>query len=176
MEAACLKHTQIPHTSKLLLTSCMAGSAFPAFIRSQRRPGNIRRSVGRRWWRRSEAERSWSSRAGDSGEAERRGGGDRAAGGAFSGPAYSVYKALTVKLARLLIEGTPAVPVFWLATEDHDFEEVSKVHLFDAAHQRVTLAAATPKDAGDSPVGPLAVDSYPVRELREALSGFPFRG
>ena len=80
-----------------------------------------------------------------------------------------------MKLARLLIEGgTPAVPVFWLATEDHDFEEVSKVHLFDAAHQRVTLAAATPKDAGDSPVGPLAVDSYPVRELREALSGFPF--
>src|SRR5689334_16499704 len=41
--------------------------------------------------------------------------------GLFSGPSYTVYKALTaVKLARELTErGIPAVPVFWLATEDH---------------------------------------------------------
>src|SRR5678815_5358324 len=46
--------------------------------------------------------------------------------GLFSGPAYTIYKALTAaKLAaRLTSEGVPAVPVFWLATEDHDFAEV----------------------------------------------------
>src|SRR4051794_25782586 len=45
--------------------------------------------------------------------------------GLFSGPAYTIYKALTaVKLARTLTTGgTPAVPIFWLATEDHDFAE-----------------------------------------------------
>ena len=46
--------------------------------------------------------------------------------GLFGGPAYSVYKALSaVRLARELSErGVNAVPVFWLATEDHDLAEV----------------------------------------------------
>ncbi len=47
--------------------------------------------------------------------------------GLFGGPAYSVYKALTaVHVAHQLTErGVNAVPVFWLATEDHDFAEVN---------------------------------------------------
>ena len=46
--------------------------------------------------------------------------------GLFSGPAYSIYKALTaLHIARELNErGGNAVPVFWLATEDHDLAEV----------------------------------------------------
>src|SRR6266852_988158 len=41
--------------------------------------------------------------------------------GLFSGPAYTIYKALTaVRVARDLCgQGIPAVPIFWLATEDH---------------------------------------------------------
>jgi bacillithiol synthase len=47
--------------------------------------------------------------------------------GLFGGPAYSVYKALTaIHVARELTErGVSAVPVFWLATEDHDLAEVN---------------------------------------------------
>ena len=50
--------------------------------------------------------------------------------GLFGGPAFSVYKALTaIHVARELTErGVNAVPVFWLATEDHDLAEVD--HLF----------------------------------------------
>ncbi len=46
--------------------------------------------------------------------------------GLFSGPAYSFFKALTaVRWAeRLTVKGIDAVPVFWLATEDHDLAEV----------------------------------------------------
>jgi len=46
--------------------------------------------------------------------------------GLFGGPAYSIYKALTaVHVARELTErGINAVPVFWLASEDHDLAEV----------------------------------------------------
>ena len=46
--------------------------------------------------------------------------------GLFGGPAYSVYKALTaIHVANeLTARGTNAVPVFWLATEDHDLAEV----------------------------------------------------
>ena len=43
--------------------------------------------------------------------------------GLFSGPLYTIYKALSaVKLAECLTQrGVKAVPVFWIATEDHDF-------------------------------------------------------
>jgi bacillithiol biosynthesis cysteine-adding enzyme BshC len=47
--------------------------------------------------------------------------------GLFGGPAYCIYKALTaIRAARELTErGVNAVPVFWLATEDHDLAEVN---------------------------------------------------
>ncbi len=46
--------------------------------------------------------------------------------GLFSGPAYTIFKALTaVRLAAELEQrGLSAVPVFWLATEEHDLEEI----------------------------------------------------
>src|ERR1700737_2084136 len=46
--------------------------------------------------------------------------------GLFSGPAYAVYKALTAMQVaeELTHQGIDAVPVFWMATEDHDLEEV----------------------------------------------------
>ncbi|MBL8181541.1 MAG: bacillithiol biosynthesis cysteine-adding enzyme BshC [Blastocatellia bacterium] len=47
--------------------------------------------------------------------------------GLFTGPLYTVYKAMTaIKFAEHLTElGVNAVPIFWAATEDHDLEEVS---------------------------------------------------
>ena len=47
--------------------------------------------------------------------------------GLFSGPAYSIYKALSAVLLHEEItrRGIEAVPVFWLATEDHDLAEVN---------------------------------------------------
>jgi bacillithiol biosynthesis cysteine-adding enzyme BshC len=46
--------------------------------------------------------------------------------GLFSGPAYSFYKALTaVRCAEEMTRrGIDAVPVFWIATEDHDLAEI----------------------------------------------------
>jgi len=44
--------------------------------------------------------------------------------GLFSGPAYTFYKAASA--ARVAAElGIDAVPIFWLATEDHDIAEVN---------------------------------------------------
>jgi bacillithiol biosynthesis cysteine-adding enzyme BshC len=53
--------------------------------------------------------------------------------GLFGGPAFSFYKALTaIELARRLTErGTEAVPVFWLATEDHDLAEINHWDWFE---------------------------------------------
>ena len=92
--------------------------------------------------------------------------------GLFSGPCYTIYKALTAaKLARHLNEnGIPAVPVFWMATEDHDFAEVDHCWVFNAQHKPVRLAAAGAAEPGQ-PVGTIPIVSAPLRELREALSG-----
>src|SRR5438093_3214195 len=61
--------------------------------------------------------------------------------GLFSGPAYTVYKALTAaRLAReLTARGIPAVPIFWLATEDHDFAEVNHAWVFDPSRTPVQV-------------------------------------
>jgi bacillithiol biosynthesis cysteine-adding enzyme BshC len=51
--------------------------------------------------------------------------------GLFGGPMFAVYKALTaVKLAEeAKAAGIDAVPVFWLATYDHDLAEVNHVSI-----------------------------------------------
>ncbi len=78
--------------------------------------------------------------------------------GLFGGPAYSIYKALTaVHVARELSErGVNAVPVFWLATEDHDLAEVN--HCFFPKRggiERFDLPTSGPADrrVGDIRLG-----------------------
>ena len=93
--------------------------------------------------------------------------------GLFSGPSYTIYKVLhAIKLAEwLTANGLPAVPLFWLATEDHDFAEVNHAWVFDASHRPVKLEMRRP--AGSQPVGQVALLTPPVRELRAALHGMP---
>jgi len=52
--------------------------------------------------------------------------------GLFGGPAYAFYKALSaIEAARLLTKsGVDAVPIFWMATEDHDLDEVRHTTFF----------------------------------------------
>jgi bacillithiol synthase len=52
--------------------------------------------------------------------------------GLFTGPAYSIYKALSaISIAKELTEaGAEAVPIFWMATEDHDLDEVRHTTFF----------------------------------------------
>jgi bacillithiol biosynthesis cysteine-adding enzyme BshC len=52
--------------------------------------------------------------------------------GFMGGPAYTAYKIITaIRLAEHLTEslGTRVVPVFWLASEDHDFDEINHTFL-----------------------------------------------
>ncbi|RZK34902.1 MAG: bacillithiol biosynthesis BshC, partial [Hymenobacter sp.] len=52
----------------------------------------------------------------------------------FTGPLYFVYKIVSaIKLSQQLKAAYPAydfVPVYWLATEDHDFAEINSFPLF----------------------------------------------
>src|SRR5712691_8866369 len=78
--------------------------------------------------------------------------------GLFSGPGYSVYKALTaVQIAEELTRsGIPAVPVFWMATEDHDLDEVRHTTWFDQGKLvrfELPAAAETERPVGRIPLG-----------------------
>lgn len=69
----------------------------------------------------------------------------------FGGPEFVVLKALT---AILLAEKAGAVPVFWLATEDHDLAEVNFVHLPTGDH--LETFTTTPPHTEGVPVGFIA--------------------
>ncbi len=98
--------------------------------------------------------------------------------GLFSGPAYTIYKAMAAAQVakQLTARGIPAVPVFWLATEDHDFAEVNHAWVFGASSEPAAIRVDAPKQfAGKpKPVGGIPIANPPLHELRAALAGLPY--
>jgi len=80
--------------------------------------------------------------------------------GLFTGPLYTIYKALAaVKLAGCLRQReTKAVSVFWIAAEDHDFAEVAKAEFIgrDCQLKNVEVTEALHREG--QPVGQVMVD------------------
>lgn len=83
----------------------------------------------------------------------------------YSGPLYVIYKIMhVIALSEILNENDAEVdyvPVFWMATEDHDFEEINHFHLFND-----TLTWETHQSG---PVGRFVMDDF--NSTREALLG-----
>jgi bacillithiol synthase len=92
--------------------------------------------------------------------------------GLFTGPLYTIHKALSaVALARVLERGwrRPVVPVFWLAGDDHDFVEASSASWL-APDGSVATASLPPRPA-DAPLTPMY--RLPLGEgVRPALEQF----
>ena len=181
MESACLRHTMIPHTSRL----------FADFTYHFERVAQFYGHSPEDFTRAAEELDYQDARRASLVDALREQNGDTPLldslaqpgtvavvtgqqAGLFTGPAYTVYKALTaVRLARELTRrGMNAVPVFWLATEDHDFAEVAKAWTFDSGHRPVELEVAGP-GVSQRPVGSIRPDSFPTAELAGSLRGFP---
>lgn len=80
--------------------------------------------------------------------------------GLFSGPLYTIYKALSaVKLAGCLTQRkTKAVPVFWIATEDHDFPEVAKAEFIGRDCRLAHVEAPSGLHQNGQPVGRVVID------------------
>ena len=94
--------------------------------------------------------------------------------GLFGGPLFSIFKALTaVKLAeQATAAGVDCVPVFWLATEDHDLAEVNHVALL-SEHGLPERLAVESHGVSDAPVGAVKFgpEIEPVVERAAALLG-----
>jgi bacillithiol biosynthesis cysteine-adding enzyme BshC len=81
--------------------------------------------------------------------------------GLFGGPLFTLLKALTaIKLASRVERehGIPAVAVFWIDAEDHDWDEVRSVTVFDA--ELITHRIALPERSGttSAPVAAICLE------------------
>ncbi|MGH9433169.1 MAG: bacillithiol biosynthesis cysteine-adding enzyme BshC [Terriglobia bacterium] len=95
--------------------------------------------------------------------------------GLLSGPVFTFYKALTaVRLARTLSDsGLPTVPVFWLATEDHDLEEVAQAQVLNEEYETVSLRDEGVRPAVRSSVGYVKLSEGITPTLNEAEKCLP---
>ncbi len=99
--------------------------------------------------------------------------------GLFTGPLYTIYKALSaVKLAGCLRQrNTKAVPVFWIAAEDHDFAEVAKSEFIGRDCQLKHVEVSTGLHREGQPVGQVVLDDsidVVVDQLFELLPNSEF--
>ena len=99
--------------------------------------------------------------------------------GLFTGPLYTIYKALSaVKLAGCLRQrNTKAVPVFWIAAEDHDFIEVAKAEFIGRDCQLKQVGVSTDLHREGQPVGRVVLDdsiNATVDQLFELLPASEF--
>lgn len=88
--------------------------------------------------------------------------------GLFGGPLFTLLKALTaIKLAEKVTRehGVPAVAVFWIDAEDHDWNEVRSVTVFDESLAARAIALPPRVGADPAPVATVCLD----RSITEAL-------
>ncbi len=95
--------------------------------------------------------------------------------GLFSGALYTIYKALSaVRLAAdLRRQNIKAVPVFWVAEEDHDFAEVKKTFVVDK-EGKLAEFENTPKNyAENTPVGLVKLDETITDAIESLFENLP---
>jgi bacillithiol synthase len=190
MKSQCLPFTQIPHTTRLFLdylsyappvrTMYPRSPIFSEWVKDEAQRvayDSVRRATVSDILERQN--RSWDASPKTLANIERFRRGALAAVtgqqvGLFGGPMFSIFKALTaVKLAE---QSTAAVvecvPIFWLATEDHDLAEVNHVALASEHGLPEPLAVAS-HGVADAPVGSVrfGAEIDPVVERAVALLG-----
>jgi len=195
MKSQCLPFQQIPHTTRLFLDYLSYAPSVRDFYP---------RSPGFSEWLKDEAQRvaydatrrgkvseilerqnrAWGASPKTLANIERLKQGALAAVtgqqvGLFGGPLFSIFKALTaVKLAeQATAAGVDCVPIFWLATEDHDLAEVNHVALVPEQGVPEPFAAESrafeSNAVDDAPVGTVKFgpEIEPLIERAAALLG-----
>jgi bacillithiol synthase len=100
--------------------------------------------------------------------------------GLLTGPLYTIYKAISIiKLAEDLRRRFPYefVPLFWNASDDHDWAEVNHASLVDGDGQRQRLEYPLDPQFAGSSVGEIPLDRGAltvIQRLSEVLAGQGF--
>jgi bacillithiol biosynthesis cysteine-adding enzyme BshC len=182
----CLPFSNIPHSSRLFLDLLnYSGQAKNFYPRSPHisewaksecatiRYDDARRTAVADVLERQNHAWGWSAKTADNLRKFRDGASVVVTGqqvGVFGGPLFAILKALTaVELAaKAETAGVATVPVFWLATEDHDLEEVSRVSVptSDGSLQVINIAPPTIEDA---PVGDVRLGDEIVSQVERLV-------
>ncbi len=98
--------------------------------------------------------------------------------GFLSGPLYTIYKALSaVKMAEeLRCRKINAVPVFWAATEDHDFAEVANAFVLNRTGGIEEIESGVSAFVEGSPVGAIDLDSSVKDSISNLFESMPETG
>ncbi|MCO1601274.1 bacillithiol biosynthesis cysteine-adding enzyme BshC [Desulfosporosinus nitroreducens] len=87
--------------------------------------------------------------------------------GILTGPLYTLYKAMTtIQLAKEQREklGRPVVPVFWIAGEDHDWQEIRETYILNSEGK--PIPCLLPGDGGGESVGHQKVPDWETIEAQ----------
>lgn len=94
----------------------------------------------------------------------------------FGGPLYSLYKALTAtRLAQNLekILARPVMPVFWVASDDHDWAEASHTHVVNTSDELVRISLGSAPSRQPRPLGRTRLGGAVVEALDRLAHSFP---
>ena len=81
--------------------------------------------------------------------------------GLYGGPLLTLYKAIGIVKKAVLLQsatGRPVVPIFWVACDDHDFEEINHIWYLNQEGQAEKLAYS-PETLKAVPVADISLDS-----------------
>ena len=105
----------------------------------------------------------------------------------LTGPLYTVYKAVTTIRAAAKLEaklGRRCIPVFWMASDDHEFDEARVAHVLTKQHEPRTLRYEPAHDVEGLPLYRVpaepglhelvaqAADATPGSEFRHGVESF----
>ena len=96
--------------------------------------------------------------------------------GVFGGPLFTLLKAVTaIQLATKISRehNVPAVPVFWVDAEDHDWEEIRSCTVLDAEYQHRTITLPNVDGAGELPIAELTLDDRINASINDLLTTLP---
>ncbi|HTM02694.1 MAG TPA: bacillithiol biosynthesis cysteine-adding enzyme BshC [Vicinamibacterales bacterium] len=96
--------------------------------------------------------------------------------GLLGGPLFTLLKALTaLKLAERVRdrEGVPAVAIFWVDAEDHDWDEVRHCGVLDANGSPCSIELGNPPGAHAGPVANVRLDASITDVLAQLESALP---
>lgn len=102
--------------------------------------------------------------------------------GLFGGPLYTLLKAITaIQFARQISDtyARPTSAVFWVAGEDHDWQEIRTAHFLDSDFARREVTLPDLNGAGLRPVDSLILDGQveaALQALETGLAGTEFKG
>ena len=101
--------------------------------------------------------------------------------GLFSGPLYTIYKALTViRLTEYLNQNCNGefVPFFWLASDDHDYAEINHIRLLNKNNHIENIEVPSPSTDTKIPASKIFLSSEIencIRQLQNATHHSEFK-